>query len=69
MAGCPATTLWVEFCYSQELCLQRGNHCLDHPTLRPGRMTNAMDQMEKGLASSFFAGQPRLLIVRANGHA
>ena len=51
IAGCPATTLCVAFCYSRELCLQRGEHRLNHPTLRPGRMTNAMDQMEKDLQS------------------
>ncbi|KAL0030482.1 hypothetical protein WJX79_008953 [Trebouxia sp. C0005] len=49
IAGCHATTLCVEFCYSRELCLQRGDHRLDHPTLRPGRMTNAMDQMAKDM--------------------
>ena len=26
----------MEFCYSRELCLQRGDHRLSHPTLRPG---------------------------------
>ncbi len=49
IAGCHATTLCVQFCYSRELCLQRGDHRLDHPTLRPGRMTNAMDQMAKDM--------------------
>ena len=51
IAGCQATTLCVEFCYPRELCLQRGDHRLDHPTLRPGRMTNAMDQMTKDFQS------------------
>ncbi|KAL0021538.1 hypothetical protein WJX77_005533 [Trebouxia sp. C0004] len=49
IAGCHATMICVEFCYSRELCLQRGDHRLGHPTLRPGRMTNAMDQMAKDM--------------------
>lgn len=51
IAACPATTLCVEFCYSRELCLQRGEHRLNHPTLRPGKMTNAMNQMTEAYQS------------------
>ncbi|KAK9863226.1 hypothetical protein WJX84_008176 [Apatococcus fuscideae] len=47
IAGGPETTLCVVFCYGRELCLQRGDRRLNHPTLRPGRMTNAMDQMTR----------------------